>query len=260
MLTVCEPGWATTIQDLGRRGLAHLGVPRAGMVDPGLGTLANRLVGNPATAAVLETCGGLVVRAERALLVVSTVERVPIPLPAGATYRLPADNERLWHYVAVRGGLEVPPVLGSASCDTLSGIGPTVPASGDRLKIGPDPGTDVTFDVAPVAPLAHVVTVWPGPRSSWVTVDWPVDLAVSEVSRVGVRLTGARLVRHRDTELASEGLVRGAVQVTPSGELVMMLADHPTTGGYPVVAVVDPADVAVVAQHRPGSTLRMRSV
>jgi len=258
-LTVIEPGWGTTVQDLGRVGYAHLGVPPSGMVDQRLGSLVNRLVGNPDGAALIETCGGLVLRAEQPVLLASSVDAAPVALAAGATYRIP-EGQRLWEYVAVRGGLAVEPVLASAATDTLSGLGPSPVVAGLALVVGPDPGTPITTDAAPVGLLADTARLLPGPRADWVTVDWSVPLTVSDTSRVGVRLAGARLTRLRLDELPSEGLVRGAVQAPPGGELVMMLADHPTTGGYPVVAVVHPDDVATVAQHRPGAAVRFRAL
>ncbi|HWL44160.1 MAG TPA: biotin-dependent carboxyltransferase family protein [Ilumatobacter sp.] len=262
MITVVAPGWATTVQDLGRPGYAHLGVSPSGMVDPALGTLVNRLVGNPDGAALIETCGGLVVRADRPVLVATSVEAAPFTVAAGDTYRLPA-GERLWHYVAVRGGLAVEPVLGSAATDTMAGLGPAPLAAGEWLPIGDDPGTEVTLDVAPLGPLADVARFTVGARADWFAPGWTerlreAVLTVDDVSRVGVRLSGVVLERARHAELPSEGLVRGAVQAPPGGELVMMLADHPTTGGYPVVAVVHPDDVAIIAQHRPGTTVRLR--
>lgn len=261
-LTIVEPGWATTVQDAGRRGLAHVGVSPAGVVDPALAALVNRLVGNAGGAAVLETCGGLGVRAERPVLLATSVEAAPFALAAGETYRLPAATERLWHYVAVRGGLAVDAVLASRSTDTMSGLGPRPPVAGDVLAVGPDPGTGIVTDHAPLAAPPDVARATPGPRADWFAEGWErtlsgTSLTVTDVSRVGVRLSGVELPRRVTGELPSEGLVRGAVQAPPGGELVMMLADHPTTGGYPVVAVVDPDDVAAVAQHRPGTRLRL---
>lgn len=262
MLTVVTAGWGTTVQDLGRPGYAHLGVSPSGMVDPALGALVNRLVGNPDGAPLLETCGGLVVRAERPLLLASSAEPAPFTLPAGGTYRLPATGERLWHYLAVRGGLLVEPTLGSAATDTLATLGPPVPADGSRYPVGPDPRTELALDVAPLRPPSDAASASRGPRADWFADGWEQAIAagpltVTDVNRVGVRLHGAQLDRIRHGELPSEGLVRGAVQAPPGGELVMMLADHPTTGGYPVVAVVHPGDVAVVAQHRPGTAVRL---
>jgi biotin-dependent carboxylase-like uncharacterized protein len=263
MITVVEAGWGSTVQDLGRPGYAHLGVSPSGMVDTALGTLVNRLVGNPGGAPLIETCGAIVLRAERALLLATSVEAAPFTLAAGETYRMPTAPERLWHYVAVRGGLAVEPVLGSASTDTMAGLGPAALAGGDSIAVGPDPRTELALDVAALAPPPAIARCTAGPRADWFEPGWEraldrAPLTVRDVSRVGVRLTGVELRRRRGGELPSEGLVRGAIQAPPGGELLMMLADHPTTGGYPVVAVVHSDDVAGVAQHRPGGLVRLR--
>ena len=259
MIVVVEPGWATTLQDRGRPGLAHLGVPTSGALDPGLAAAVNRAAGNHPDAALLETAGGLVLEARRRVTLVSSVHTAPVQLGAGDRLRIEPDAARAWVYVAARGGFDVTPVLGSRSRDTLSGIGPVV-AAGSVLDVGADDAA-APSDVLAVRTDGGRVRVWPGPR-----VDWFVDGALgqlvaaawtvgAEVSRVGVRLAGPPIERRVTDELPSEGLVLGAVQVTPDGRLVVMLADHPTTGGYPVLAVVDPADVARIAQARTGATL-----
>jgi biotin-dependent carboxylase-like uncharacterized protein len=260
-LEIVDAGWSTTIQDRGRSGFAHLGVPTAGAIDPRLAALVNRLVGNDEGAAVLETAGGLAVRATGPALVATSAELAPRTLSAGAELTVPVDGDRTWSYLAVRGGFEVEAVLGSRSHDTLSGIGPAPIGPGALLVVGDDPATPVTVDVAQHRPPAERVRVWPGPRADWFDADALAHLtagawAVSTVSRVGLRLTGTALRRLVDDELASEGLVAGAIQVPHDGQPVVMLADHPTTGGYPVIAVVDPDDLAALAQRRVGSTVR----
>jgi biotin-dependent carboxylase-like uncharacterized protein len=262
VLTVVEAGWATTLQDAGRRGYAHLGVPGAGAVDRGLAALVNRLVGNPESAAVLETAGGLVLRADTPVVIATSIHLAPVTLVAGAAVDVAPDADRTWAYVAVRGGVVAAGVLGSCSTDTLSGLGPPPVRRGQRIEVGPEPGTPIVADLAPVAAGRAAARVWPGPRLDWFVPDalevlcadpWTVAQAVS---RVGMRLDGAALRRIVERELPSEGLVEGAVQVTHDGRPVVMLADHPTTGGYPVLAVVDPADLARVAQARPGTSVR----
>lgn len=262
-LLVVEPGVATTVQDAGRPGHAHLGVPVSGAVDPGLAALVNRLVGNDRAAAVVETTGGLVLQTGRPVLIASSVEGTARSVPAGHTVVVPAGHGRVWHYLAVRGGVAVEPVLGSRSTDTLSGLGPGMLRTGDVLPVGPDPGTVVDPGHAPLRPLPPFARLLPGPREDWfdpASLDRLAGAAwtVTAASRVGVRLTGDALPRRIARELPSEGLVRGAIQVPPDGDPVMMLADHPTTGGYPVIAVVHPDDVAVVAQTSAGRSLRFR--
>lgn len=263
-IVVVEPGVATTVQDRGRPGLAHLGVPAGGAVDPALAAMVNRLVGNAAGAAVVETAGGLRVTVDRPVLVATDTETAARHLRPGDTVALAAGGDRRWHYLAVAGGVATPPVLGSRSHDTLSGIGVEPIVAGTRLAVGSPEGAPPAVDVAPLAPPHTTVRVGPGPRLDWFEPgslgamtggEW----SVVEVSRVGVRLRGVTIVRRDVAELASEGLVRGALQVPPDGDPVMMLADHPTTGGYPVIAVVHPDDVAHVAQCLPAANLRLRT-
>jgi biotin-dependent carboxylase-like uncharacterized protein len=262
-LVVVEPGLASSLQDAGRPGYAHLGVPVSGAVDRSLAGLVNRLVGNDTAAALIETCGGLVLRAEQALLVATSAEVAPRSLRAGETITVPPGGDRLWQYVAVRGGVEVAPVLGSRATDTLSGLGPAPLARGDRLAVGLDPGTPIDTDHAPLRPLAERARIGAGPRIDWFATHALELLAgaiwtVTATSRVGVRLAGPAIERVVARELPSEALVRGAIQVPPDGNPVMMLADHPTTGGYPVLAVVHADDVVVVAHTFAGGRVRFR--
>ncbi len=281
MLTVLATGPSTTVQDGGRVGWAAIGVPRSGAADPSSAGLANRLVGNRPAAAVLEvTAGGLRLRAERTVLVAVTGAPAPVsvggrpaPRDSPVTVRpgellvLGTPVAGLRSYVAVRGGIDVPPVLGSRSTDTLSGLGPAPLAAGDRLPVGSLAGDEPVVDVAPVrGPSGEpVLGVLAGPRRTWLAPDawaalttrpWTVS---PDSDRVGLRLAGPRLRRARHDELLSEGLVPGALQVPPDGAPVLFLADHPVTGGYPVLAVVVSADLPAAAQLRPGDTLRFRA-
>jgi len=167
----------------------------------------------------------------------------------------------------VRGGLDVPAVLGSRSTDILAGLGPDPLQVGDMLQVGPPPGQFPNVDEAPVRSLsAEAITVRAllGPRADWLadprqlaSTQWTVS---SRSDRVGVRLEGQPLQRHSSRagqELLSEGVVRGAIQVPPRGEPVLFLSDHPVTGGYPVAAVVRDADLDLAAQAVPGQTLRI---
>jgi biotin-dependent carboxylase-like uncharacterized protein len=166
----------------------------------------------------------------------------------------------------VRGGVDVPAVLGSRSTDTLSGLGPPPLAAGNRLPLGRLAGEEPVVDVAAVRPPSAdpVLRVLPGPRrdwlspSAWTALTTRLWTVTADSNRVGLRLSGPRLERARDDELPSEGLVPGAVQVPPDGAPVLFLADHPVTGGYPVLAVVRTADLPAVAQLRPGDRLRFR--
>jgi biotin-dependent carboxylase-like uncharacterized protein len=276
-LTVLEAGPLTTVQDAGRPGHAHLGVPRSGFLDAPAARLANRLVGNKPGAALLEiTLGGLTLSAGEAVTVAVTgaVSDVsvdghavawgePVSLPAGAVLRIGPARSGVRSYLAVSGGLDVEPVLGSRSTDTLSGLGPAPVADGDVLAVGP--GRRPRPADAPRWPRAEgILRVTPGPRADWVEggvrrlaeATWTV---AADSNRVALRLAGVALSHAVDGELPSEGLVLGAVQVPPDGQPLVFLADHPTTGGYPVVAVVHPDDVWRCAQLRPGEPLRFRA-
>ena len=284
-LTVLDPGPCTTVQDRGRPGWAHLGVPRSGALDPMAAALANRLVGNAEAAALLETTlGGVRVRAGAAMTVAVTGAEAavlvagrqrafgePLTLRAGDLLTVGPARWGVRSYLAVAGGVAVDEVLGSRSTDTLSGTGPGVLRAGDVLPVGEPSGAPAALDVAavrrPASPLCLRVHV--GPRADWFTDGAAGTLltstyTVSEQSnRVGLRLRGPRLApaEHRlspegVTELPSEGIVLGAVQVPASGEPVVFLHDHPTTGGYPVLAVVSPDDIGGCAQLRPGDRVR----
>ncbi len=285
-LRIIEVGWGTTLQDRGRPGLADVGVPRAGAVDRHSHDLVNRLVGNAVDAATIETNRGLVVEAAEPAVVASSADGAVRTLRASERLHVDAAAGEMWAYLAVRGGIEVAPVLGSRSHDTLCGLGPDALAAGDLLAIGPDPGTAMPTDLAPHDVRHRAVRIWDGPQHEWfgsvevmIGYEWMVT---AEVSRVGVRLerhrspspgsspsgsarpdaaAGIVLDAGRSRQMRSmpsEGLVEGAIQITPSGQPIVMLANHPTTGGYPVIAVVDPDDVAVVAQAPPGAAIRFR--
>ena len=260
MIVVRRAGLLTTVQDLGRPGLAHLGVPAAGAVDPDALRRANRLVGNPPDAAALEvTAVGpeLVLEVDATVAVHDEARFVP----AGRVVDVGPVRRGLRTYVAVRGGIDVPPVLGSRSTCTLSGLGPPPLRDGDRLLVGTSVAGEPRPVEVPALPTSPVLRVLPGPRDDALTSAglaalleqrWTVTPASD---RTALRLDGTPLERASSGELASEGLVAGAVQVPPDGRPVLFLAP-PTTGGYPVVAVVVTADRWLAAQAAPGTTLR----
>jgi KipI family sensor histidine kinase inhibitor len=277
-LVVVRAGALTTVQDLGRPGLAHLGVPRAGALDEPAARLANRLVGNDESGAVLETTrDGVALRAERATTVAVTGATAPVyvdgqaaewgvalDLLAGATVEVGRALTGVRSYLAVAGGIDVAPVLGSRSTDTLAHLGPPRLRAGDRLPVAAATGAPprhVDFSV-PRRDGPVVLRLRPGPRDDRFGPAGLASLAASTYvvspssNRVGARLTGPALERLDATEVASEGMVLGAVQVPPDGLPVVFLADHPTTGGYPVIGVVEPADLAALAQARPGGEVR----
>ncbi|HUY58474.1 MAG TPA: biotin-dependent carboxyltransferase family protein [Solirubrobacteraceae bacterium] len=285
-IEVIAPGALTTVQDLGRPGWAHIGVPRSGAADRPALRLANRLVGNNEGAPGLETTlsgprlrvdGPCVVALTGAPADASVGER-PVPmcrafaLGPGDVLHVGTARTGLRTYVAFRGGIDVPLVLGSAATDLLTGLGPARLASGDMLRMGAAWGGRTSGTPALQPPplpelprLPHLRTVV-GPRDDWFTANSMKQLttepfAVNHASnRIGLRLDGPRLDRAHPGEPLSEGLVPGAIQVPADGQPILLLADHPTTGGYPVIAVVVTDDQPIVAQLRPGQQLRFSLV
>jgi biotin-dependent carboxylase-like uncharacterized protein len=323
-IQVARPGALTTIQDCGRPGYAHLGVPRSGALDAPAHHRANQLVGSPPGAPVLETTlTGVAVTARAAVTVAVTGAHAAVRLDGrpvgpgtavamapGQTLDVGPARAGVRSYVAFSGGLRVPPVLGSASTDLLSGLGPARLAAGDVLALGdaaaplggaavpdavPGGGAAVPLGWAAVpdgdaavpsgtlaaagsplhcpqagVPAAPVpvdraeLLIHLGPRDDWLSAAglaalrdgaWTVS---PHSNRVALRLAGAAPPRSRSGELPSEGLVAGAIEALPDGQLVVSLADHPTTGGYPVIAVLDPGALPVCAQARPGLTVTFR--
>jgi biotin-dependent carboxylase-like uncharacterized protein len=283
---VVQPGPLTTVQDLGRAGLAHLGVPASGAADAGSLVLANSLVGNEAGAACLEvTLGRLALRFDGAAVVAITGAPAPVSVdgdefaagtafavPAGSVLRLGAPATGLRSYVAIDGGIGVTPVLGSRSADCLSGLGPRPLRPGDWLPVErprslPRDGRRQRLrTLVPALPAtgAAELRVIAGPRDDWFGAPALDALAAASFvvtpasNRTGLRLAGPALRRVRQGELPSEGMAAGSLQVTHEGQLILLLADRPTTGGYPVIAVVVTADLGLAAQLRPGQPVRFR--
>ncbi|MER5732406.1 biotin-dependent carboxyltransferase family protein [Streptomyces sp. NPDC002138] len=278
-LVVVRAGALSTVQDLGRAGYAHLGVPRSGALDAPAHALANRLLGNPSGAATLETTlDGVALRALGPVTVAVTgapcavraagrpaAWSAPVRLAAGEVLDVGPALGGVRAYVAVRGGFAVPAVLGSRSTDLLSGLGPAVLRAGAVLPVGvpegPVRGADTPRLPAPPAEL--VLPVLLGPRADWFTAASVAALGRSSYrvssagNRIGLRTEGGPpLVRVRGGELPSEGMVLGAVQVPPDGMPVVFLADHPVTGGYPVLGVVPAEALHLAAQARPGIPVR----
>jgi biotin-dependent carboxylase-like uncharacterized protein len=298
-IQVARPGALTTIQDCGRPGYAHLGVPRSGALDGPAHHRANQLVGNPPDAPVLETTlTGVAVTARAPVTVAVTGAEAAVRLDGrpvgvgtavamtdGQTLDVGPARPGVRSYVAFSGGLRVPPVLGSASSDLLSGLGPARLSAGDVLALGdavapggdaavPDgprpaagsgsrcPQADVPAALVPAERAELLIHL--GPRDDWLSAaglaalrggTWTVS---PNSNRIALRLVGAAPPRGRTGELPSEGLVAGAIEALPDGQLVVFLADHPTTGGYPVIAVLDPGSLPVCAQARPGLAVTFR--
>jgi biotin-dependent carboxylase-like uncharacterized protein len=279
-LEILRTGPLAVVQDLGRVGLAHLGVTRSGAADRRSHTLANRLVANPDNRATIEvTMGGFAARvrggdvdiavtgadthaiAGSTMFGANSIQHVR----DGEVISLGVPESGLRSYLAIRGGVDVLPVLGSRSYDVLSGIGPLPLQPADVLPIGEHTADYPELEQAPVAMIARQLIdllVVPGPRDDWLADADALVHTVWTVSdrsdRVGMRLQG-RPLAHRDPgrQLPSEGATRGAIQVPPNGLPVILGPDHPVTGGYPVVGVIADGDIDTVAQLRPGQPVRL---
>jgi biotin-dependent carboxylase-like uncharacterized protein len=283
-VTVLATGPLALVQDLGRPGHAHLGVPPSGALDVPALRLANRLVGNAESAAGIESLlGGLRLRADHSCTVAVTGPAVtvtvnghardshtPVHLADGDVLVLGTPTTGLRAYLGLSGGIDVEPELSSRSTDVLSGIGPAPVRAGDVLPLGEPVGLPGGADELGPRPAPDEITVpvLLGPRDDWFDraarqlgeSGWLVS---PESNRVGLRLTGPALRRadgFDGVELPSEPVVTGAVQVPANGRPVIFLADHPTTGGYPVIGVVPAGALPALAQARPGTTVAFRPI
>ncbi len=276
-LLVVDPGHLTLVQDAGRPGFGWQGVGASGAFDRAAMRQLHALLGDPADAAVLEVlAGGLKVRAEADHLLAVTGGIGPIHVDGehvehGRAFVAREGQEvvvgpvglGLRVYVGVAGGVDVEPVLGSRSADTMSGLGPARVATGDVIDVGA-PAHPAEIEDVPALLTSGVTTVSavPGPRGDWFTDDavrtfFSAQWSVSARSdRIGVRLEGPSLERQVTEELPSEPCVRGSVQVVSAGMPVVLGPDHPVTGGYPVIAVVLDDHVDRLAQVRPGEIIR----
>ena len=261
---IVSPGLLLTVQDRGRAGLAHLGVPPSGAADPVAYALGNRLVGNPPGAAALEaTMDGPVLRFDGPTTVALTGATTP-EVRTVEVLEVRRCVRGVRTYVSVRGGIDVEPVLGSRSTDLLTGLGPPPLRAGDVLHVGPEPADQPCPGTVPGhgLPDVPVLRVIPGPRDDWFTPaaletlcsePWRVS---TSSNRVGIRLEGPPLERVHGGELLSEGLVTGALQVPASGQPILLMQDHPTTGGYPVIGVVRTDDLPLAGQLAPRTYVR----
>jgi antagonist of KipI len=283
VIEVVDPGRYATVQDRGRPGFERFGIPPGGVADWFSAAVANRLVGNLDDAALIECAAtGPTLRFERDTTIAITGGECPeagLPnwraerVDAGSTIRCGKLLPGLRAYVAIRGGIDVPVILGSRSlcASGTFGGGPGRPLqTGDRLPVGATvegPILGAPWPASHRLPLrgpweVHVI---PGPHrdafdpSALQRFTTTACLVTPALDRMGVRLDTPAL-HLDDAEVLTAPMTAGAIQVTPSGELIAVLADHPTTGGYPVIATVITADLPLLAQARPGDTVRFREV
>ena len=286
-LEVIAPGLHSTVQDLGRFGCQRFGVPVAGALDAEGLALANALVGNPRDTAALEILHAgptLAVAAEAVRVVLAGAEaemalvggpRIApwrsIRLVRGERLRIGALSGSATAYLAIAGGLALAPVLGSLSTyvrGRLGGLEGRPLAAGDRLPLAAasaEPGMERGLERPPSAPQGPVRVVL-GPQADHFTAEAIETLLDAEFTvsaaadRMGMRLDGPRLTHRGAYDIVSDGIATGAIQVPGSGQPIVLLADHQTTGGYPKIATVIAADLPRLGRLRPGDRLRFTAV
>ncbi|WP_233492949.1 biotin-dependent carboxyltransferase family protein [Chromobacterium sp. ATCC 53434] len=277
MLEVIKAGPQTTVQDLGRFGARHLGVCRAGAMDALALTVANRLVGNPADAAALEItlppAGFRLLRDGMLALAGADCQALLDDTPvwpgwrtafrAGQTLRLQAPRFGMRAYLALDGGIAVPPLLGSASTDLMAGfggLGGRALRDGDRLPLGeplpprrrlgvwlPRPGSQIRVCPGPEYPLlpkAARERMWNSP--------WQLT---PNSNRMGYRLAGPGLQMDAAADMPSHAVLPGLIQLPPDGQPIVLMADAQATGGYPRLGMVVAADLWQLGQARLGGQL-----
>lgn len=270
-IRVVRPGFQTTVQDLGRFGHAHQGVSASGAADAAALRAANLLVGNIENAPALEMTlvgGAFEFESDAVVALAGSDFQAGLPLwtavevKAGTVIRFGASQSGARCYLAVRGGIDVPRVLGSASAHLLTGIGGGTLRAGDVLKIGAAAVRNPRREPArPPQWPAGLLRVTAGPQADWFGDElYRAPYVVREESnRMGLRLRGPAIPSPTGTML-TEGVPLGAIQVPPDGQPIILFVEHQTTGGYPKPANVISADLSRVGQLRPRDELRFELI
>jgi antagonist of KipI len=285
-ILIHDAGPQTTVQDLGRRGSLRVGIPPSGPMDREAFLLANRLVGNADDAAGLEcTFSGPRIEFADARWVAITGAEMRVTLNGAAMPRWAAFEVRAGDvlrlgparlgvrgYLAVSGGINTPPVLGSRSTylrGQLGGFEGRALSTGDCLPLGPASGgapAEVHQSFIPDYTVEPTVRVVLGPQDDRFTkggimtlFDAPYEMT-PQIDRMGARLRGARIEHARGHDIVSDGVALGGIQVVGDGQPIMLLADRQSTGGYTKIGAVCSFDIGRVCQVKPGQRLRFRQV
>ena len=285
-LIVQDAGPLTTVQDLGRFGHLRVGIPTSGPMDLDAFVLANRLVGNPDSAAGLECTlmGPRLEFTDERLVAVTGADMTPtlnggaveawqgLRVKAGDVLRLGAAKSGVRAYVAVAGGLETPRVLGSRSTyvrGRLGGVEGRALRKSDRLPLGPAPAARprrLRPDRIPAYPADALLAVVLGPQDDRFTpagiaafLEGPYEM-LPQSDRMGARLKGPFIEHTRGHDVISDGVPMGGIQVIGEGQPIVLLADRQSAGGYTKIGTVCSFDLARVAQVKPGGRLRFRRV
>jgi antagonist of KipI len=279
---VIAPGPFTTVQDLGRNGYASAGAPPSGAMDPFALRAANRLAGNDDGAAALEiTLQGPTLRFDADATIALTgapidadLDGTPVPtlettsIANGSTLRLQQCARGVRAYLAVHGGIQVPVILGSRSTlasASLGGLEGRALQEGDTLPIGATTGT-LAMRGMRLQDYPNEVRVIPGPQTDAFTDRGRDSLFAQEFrvsprsDRVGVRLDGEPIELAGTADIDPEGVVTGAIQIPGDAHPIVLGPDRPVTGGYAKIVTVIAADLGVIAQARPGGSLRFVEV
>jgi biotin-dependent carboxylase-like uncharacterized protein len=283
VIEVVDPGLLLTIQDAGRHGWAHLGVPRSGAADPEALSAVNLRLGNAAGWAAFETTltgASLRFAAASTVCVGGADAEVcvdgqevafgeAIEIPEGSLLTVGRARSCVRSYIAVAGGLQVIDILGSASADLLTGLGTPPLGVGDRVGLAHRITEGNPGEALVAAEVPPVLAISAGPHSLTGngselfgqitgTTSWEV---LPSSNRVGARLrqVEGNPLSGADPISRSLPMPRGAVQMPPGGELIALLADGPTTGGYPVVGVLAPGALAAAGRLRPGARVRFEA-
>ena len=278
VLHVVHVSGFASVQDHGRHGYAHLAVSPSGAFDRASHDYANRIVGNADAAATIELTRASIqfvcdqevmisVTGAPTSIVIDGRQRETqraILVPGGTTVLVTAQNLGMRSYLAVRGGIDAEQVMGSAAYDELSKIGTPPLRTGDALRIGAAAASTpaVTRGVSSGVNVSQTATirVHKGPR--WATCANSETLLTGEytvtsrLNRIGIRLAGPSISWDTEERLSPEGVITGAIQVATDGQPLIFGPDHPITGTYPVIALVDERDLGVLAQLAPGTTVR----
>lgn len=285
-ILIQDGGPQTTVQDLGRRGSLRVGIPPSGPMDREAFLLANRLVGNADDAAGLEcTFTGPRVEFSDERWVAVTGAVMPVTLngaamprwaafevEGGDVLRLGLASSGVRGYVAVSGGIDTPPALGSRATyrrGQLGGLEGRALLRGDCLPLGPASGgvpAEVHEERIPDYTIEPMVRVVLGPQDDRFTkrgiaalFDAPYEMT-PQIDRMGARLRGARIEHTRGHDIISDGVALGGIQVVGDGQPIVLLADRQSTGGYTKIGTVCSFDIGRVAQVTPGQRLRFRQV
>jgi allophanate hydrolase len=288
-LKVLTPGLHTTVQDLGRPGYQSIGVPVSGALDGFSLRLANALVGNPLGAPALEvlvsgpafevaadTVRVALAGAGAHLAIGAEKTRVEVwhsvTLPRGEIIEIVAGRQSACCYLAIEGGIAVPLILGSASTYVRAGIGGLdgrTLRSGDVVPLAvacASERAELRLSVPMPATGDQPIRVVLGPQQEYFAEAAVATLLDAEfhisasADRMGMRLDGPLLQHRRGWDIVSDAITTGAIQVPGSGQPILLLADHQTTGGYPKIATVISADLPVVGRRRPGDPVRFAAV